>query len=169
MTIVDLVESMHVPEEGDQDFIDFLSNDSNESHIKLLAAIKELNWSRNFSIQVHNFLNILLYQIPHNMVELSELNRFMPNPNLEVRLLTDESFSDRIRLEGKPVLKILLKSQSLHMDQNNTYSDVVLSDLRLLFEKNSDQKSLNLPSNRNCPSPGHQIDHPIEKHKSECF
>ena len=128
MTIVDLVESMYVPEEEGQDFIDYLSNASNGSEVKLLAAIKELNWARNFTKQVYNFLNILLYQIPHNLVELSELDRFVPYPNLQVRLLTDDSFSDRIKQEAKPV--IMLKSQSLNDDQSNSYSDVLLSDLR---------------------------------------
>jgi L-fucose mutarotase/ribose pyranase (RbsD/FucU family) len=128
MTIVDLVESMYVPEEEGQDFIDYLSNASNGSEVKLLAAIKELNWARNFTKQVYNFLNILLYQIPHNLVELSELDRFVPDPNLQVRLLTDDSFSDRIKQEAKPV--IMLKSQSLNDDQSNSYSDVLLSDLR---------------------------------------
>ena len=128
MTIVDLVESMYVPEEEGQDFIDYLTNASNGSEVKLLAAIKELNWARNFTKQVYNFLNILLYQIPHNLVELSELDRFVHDPNLQVRLLTDDSFSDRIKQEAKPV--IMLKSQSLNDDQSNTYSDVLLSYLR---------------------------------------
>jgi len=61
MTIVDLVESMYVPEEEGQDFIDYLSNASNGSEVKLLAAITELKWTRNFTKQVYNFLNILLW------------------------------------------------------------------------------------------------------------
>lgn len=98
-----MIESMWQPPDDEQNFVDFLSSNSNESEVRLLAAINELNWSHNYSKQVYNFLNILLYQIPHNMVDINDLDRFVPDPTVQVRLLTDESFSDRIRQEVKPV------------------------------------------------------------------
>lgn len=68
-----------------------------EDTCRVTYILKKMEWDQNFTRQMYNFLNILMLQLPRNLVTFSKLDQFIPDPTLAPNLFSESSFSQNLK------------------------------------------------------------------------